>query len=147
MWQDIRFGIRTLAKNPGFAAVAVGALALGIGANATVFSLANAVVAYGVSHRTQEIGLRVALGASSSSILRMVFTRGMRQAAIGLFLGLAAAFAVTRVLSAILVGVSPTDPLTFGLVASVLIAAATLGCAIPARRAMRVDPAIALRHE
>src|SRR5205085_5584832 len=101
---------------------------------------------YGVNQRTQEIGVRVALGASSSSILRMVFTGGMRPAAIGLVLGLAAAFGVTRVLSALLVGVSPTDPLTFGIVATVLLASAILVCTVPARRAMRVDPAIALRH-
>lgn len=106
-----------------------------------------AVVAYGVNRRTQEIGVRVALGASAASILRMVFSTGMRQAGIGLVLGLGAAFGVTRVLSALLVGISPTDPLTFGLVTAVLLSAATLGCAIPARRAMRVDPAIALRHE
>jgi putative ABC transport system permease protein len=106
-----------------------------------------AVVAYGVSQRTQEIGIRVALGASSAGILGMVLRGGLRPAGIGLALGLAAAFGVTRVLTAILVGVSPTDPLTFGLVAVVLAGAAVLGCAIPARRAMRVDPAIALRHE
>jgi putative ABC transport system permease protein len=106
-----------------------------------------AVVAYGVSQRTQEIGVRVALGASSANILKMVFRTGMRQAAIGLVLGLAAAFGVTRVLIALLVGVSPTDPVTFGLVAAVLTVAAILGCTIPARRAMRIDPAIALRHE
>jgi len=106
-----------------------------------------AVVANGVNQRTHEIGLRVALGASAASILKMVFKTGMRQMAIGLTLGLAAAFAITRVLSTILVGVSATDPLTFSLVAGLLIAAACLGCAIPARRAMRVDPAIALRHE
>ena len=106
-----------------------------------------AVVAYGVSRRTHEIGVRVALGASDGTILRMVFSTGMRQAGIGLMLGLAAAFGVTRVLSAILVGVSPTDPLTFGAVSAVLLAGAALGCAVPARRAMRVDPAIALRHQ
>jgi hypothetical protein len=106
-----------------------------------------AVVAYGVSRRTQEIGLRVALGASAGNILRMVFGGGMRPVAIGLGLGLAAAFGITRVLNALLVGISPTDPLTFGAVVAVLIGAATLGCAVPARRAMQVDPAIALRHE
>ena len=106
-----------------------------------------AVVAYGVSQRTHEIGLRVALGASAASILRMVFTSGMLQAVIGLALGMAASFGVSRVLTAILVGVSPTDPLTFGIVAGVLLAAAILGCTLPARRAMRVDPAIMLRHE
>ena len=106
-----------------------------------------AVAAYGVSQRTQEIGVRVALGASAGSILRMVFTSGMRQAAIGLALGLAASLGISRVLTAIIVGVSPTDPLTFGLVVGVLLAAAILGCMLPARRAMRVDPAVALRHE
>jgi putative ABC transport system permease protein len=106
-----------------------------------------AIVAYGVSQRTQEIGVRVTLGASAGSILRMVFTSGMRQAAIGLVLGLAVAFGVSRVLSANLVGVSPTDPLTFGIVAGVLLSAAILGCTLPAHRAMRVDPAVALRHE
>jgi putative ABC transport system permease protein len=106
-----------------------------------------AVVAYGVSQRTQEIGVQVALGASAGSILRMVFTSGMRQAASGLALGLAASFGISRVITAILVGVSPTDPLTFGLVIGLLLAAATLGCTLPARRAIRVDPAVALRHE
>jgi ABC-type antimicrobial peptide transport system permease subunit len=106
-----------------------------------------AVVAYGVNQRTQEIGVRVALGASGSSILRMIVTNGMKPAAFGLALGLAAAFGVTRVLSTLLVGVSPTDPLTFGLVGTLLLISAILGCLIPARRAMRVDPAIALRHE
>jgi putative ABC transport system permease protein len=106
-----------------------------------------AVVAYGVNQRTQEIGLRTALGASNGSILGMILRSGMRPAGIGLLLGLAAAFGVTRVLSSLLVGVSPTDPLTFGAVATVLLFAAALGCAVPARRALRIDPAIALRHE
>jgi putative ABC transport system permease protein len=106
-----------------------------------------AVVAHMVGQRTHEIGVRITLGASRPEILRMVFTQGMRPMFIGLVLGLAAAFSVTRVLSALLTGVSPTDPLTFTLAATVLIASAFAGCAIPARRAMRVDPAVALRHE
>src|SRR5262249_26698380 len=106
-----------------------------------------AVVAYGVNQRIKEIGVRIALGASRGNILGMVLTTGMRQMAIGLAIGMAAAFGVTRVLSAILTGVSPTDPVTFGSVAVILVASAALGCAVPARRAMRVDPAIALRHE
>jgi putative ABC transport system permease protein len=106
-----------------------------------------AVVAHMVSQRTHEIGVRVALGAARGDILRMVFAQGMRPLAIGVVLGLGAAFGVTRVLSFLLTGVSPTDPLTFTLVVTVLLAASAAGCAIPARRAMRVDPAVALRHE
>ena len=87
--------------------------------------------------------MRVALGASGPSILRMIVTNGMKPAAFGLALGLVAALGVTRVLDTLLVGVSPTDPLTFGLVGTLLLISAILGCMIPARRAMRVDPAIA----
>jgi ABC-type antimicrobial peptide transport system permease subunit len=106
-----------------------------------------AVIAHAVSQRTHEIGVRVALGASAGGILRLVLAQGLRQMAIGLAAGLAAALGITRVLSALLVGVSPTDPVTFVTVALVLIASALLGCAIPARRAMLVDPVVALRDE
>jgi len=106
-----------------------------------------AVIAHSVSQRTQEIGVRMALGASGQNILSMVFAQGMRQLLIGLAVGLLAAFGVTRVLASLLVQVSPTDPATFILISLVLGAAATLGCLIPARRAMSVDPVIALRNE
>ena len=106
-----------------------------------------AVIAQSVSQRTQEIGLRMALGASARNILRMVFRQGLLQLAIGLVVGIAGAVALTRFLSSLLVLVSPTDPVTFALVAMVLGVAATLGCLIPARRATRVDPLVALRHE
>jgi putative ABC transport system permease protein len=106
-----------------------------------------AVVAHSVSQITQEIGVRLAMGASVADILRLIFRQGMGQLAIGLTLGLAAALAVTRVMGDLLIGVSPTDPATFGAVALVLTLAGLLGCAIPARRAIRVDPAITLRHE
>jgi putative ABC transport system permease protein len=106
-----------------------------------------AVIAQSVSQRTQEIGLRMALGASARNILRMVFRQGLLQLAIGLLVGMAGAVALTRFLSSLLVLVSPTDPATFALVAMVLGLAATLGCLIPARRATRVDPLVALRHE
>ena len=106
-----------------------------------------AVVAHSVSRRTREIGVRMALGAMTGDILRIVFTQGILQITVGLSIGLAAAFALTRVLEAILVGVTPADPLTFASVALVLIAAGALGCAIPARRAIRVDPVVALRNE
>jgi putative ABC transport system permease protein len=105
------------------------------------------VMAHSVSQRTQEIGVRVALGASSGRILRLVFSQGMSQLAIGMAIGLAAAFAVTRVLKGLLIGVSSTDPTTFLIVAAVLTTAGILGCVIPARRAVRVDPVVALRHD
>jgi predicted permease len=106
-----------------------------------------AVMAHVVSRRTHEIGVRIALGASHESILRMVLSQGMRPMAIGLAIGLPAAFGITRVMSSLLVGVAPTDPLTFGGAAFVLSTAAIAGCVAPAQRAMRVDPAVALRDE
>jgi len=89
----------------------------------------------------------MALGAVTADILGLVFRQGLQQMVLGLTVGLAAALWVTRVLGAMLVGVSPADPLTFVSVALVLILAGTLGCAIPARRAIRVDPVVALRNE
>ena len=107
-----------------------------------------AVIAHAVNQRTQEIGVRMALGASSGQIYRLVFGQGAIQIAIGLAAGLAGAFGVTRILKSILAGtVSPTDPATFAIATAVLAAAAALGCLIPARRAMAVDPVVALRHE
>jgi predicted permease len=106
-----------------------------------------AVIAHAVNQRTQEIGVRLAMGASMTDVLKLVFAQGMGQLTIGLTLGMAGAFAVTRVMDDLLVGVSPTDPLTFASVALALTLAGILGCAVPARRAIRVDPAITLRHE
>jgi putative ABC transport system permease protein len=106
-----------------------------------------AVIAHSVSQRTQEIGLRIALGASGPTILQLIFSQGMTQVVIGLVIGLAAAFGLTRALSSLLIQVSPGDPVTLIFVALVLTAAAILGCLIPALRAMRVDPVVALRHE
>jgi predicted permease len=105
------------------------------------------VIAHSVSQRTQEIGVRMAIGAKEQDILRLVFRQGMMPLASGLAIGLAASFAVNRLLRSELVQVSPSDPVTLAVSAAVLIAAAMLGCWIPARRAMRVDPLVALRHE
>ncbi len=104
-----------------------------------------AVVAHSVSQRTREIGLRMAVGGTARDIVWLVFEQGLRQVVIGLIIGLIAAFGVTRVLRAVLVDVSPSDPITFLAVVVVLMLAGTLGCAIPARRAVRVDPVAALR--
>ena len=106
-----------------------------------------AVVAHSVSQRTHEIGVRIALGATRGSVSRLIFAGGMGPIALGLILGIGGAVAVTRVLGSLLFGISPTDPATFVFVAAVLVASALIGCAIPARRAMRVDPLVALRHE
>lgn len=106
-----------------------------------------AVIAHSVSRRSREIGVRMALGAMTGDILGLVFKQGALQMALGLTVGLAAASGVTRVLETILVGVTPADPMTFAGVAFVLIAAGALGCAIPARRATRVDPIVTLRNE
>jgi putative ABC transport system permease protein len=105
------------------------------------------VIAHSVSQRTQELGIRMAIGATASDILKLVLVQGMMPLGLGLMIGLAASLAVNRVLESMLVQVSPTDPITLAAASGVLIFAGMLGCLIPARRAMRVDPVIALRHE
>ena len=106
-----------------------------------------AVIAHSVSRHTQEMGIRMALGAAARDMLNLVFREGMLPVGIGLVIGLAASLGVNRVLKAELVQVSPGDPLTLIVTSAVLIFSAALGCWIPARRAMRVDPAVALRHD
>lgn len=106
-----------------------------------------AAMAHSVSQRTQEIGIRMAVGATEHRIHRLVFGQGLRQLAIGLVIGLAGAFAVTRVLTSALVEVSPSDPATYGIATMVLSAAAAFGCLIPARRAMHVNPIVALYRD
>jgi predicted permease len=106
-----------------------------------------AVMAYSVGRRTREIGIRVAIGAAPSGILRLVLREGMVLTAAGTTIGLVLAFALTRTVSAILTGVSPTDPLVFTAVPAVLLGVAALACCVPARRAVSVDPLVALRQE
>jgi len=105
------------------------------------------VIAYSVTRRTREIGVRMALGASPVNVLRMVLGQGMRTAAIGVVIGIAGSLMLTRTMQSLLFGVTATDPLTFAAVALALAAVALLACYLPARRATRVDPMVALRHE
>ncbi|MCA1591411.1 MAG: ABC transporter permease [Acidobacteria bacterium] len=105
------------------------------------------VVAFYVGQRTREFGIRVALGAQAGDILGLVLKEGMLIVAVGVALGLAGAFAVTRLLSSFLYGISPGDPLTFTSVSLLLVGVALLACLVPARRATKVDPMVALRYE
>ncbi|HEV3059851.1 MAG TPA: ABC transporter permease [Vicinamibacterales bacterium] len=105
------------------------------------------VIAHSVSLRTQEIGIRMAIGASARDVVALVLVQGMIPLGAGLAVGLAASLAVNRVLQSVLVQVSPSDPITLAGASTILLVFATLGCLIPARRALRVDPVVALRHD
>jgi ABC-type antimicrobial peptide transport system permease subunit len=120
-----------------FGAIAVALAAVGL----------HGVLAYAVGQRTREIGIRMALGSDRRRIFALVARHGLGMVAVGVLLGLAAAAGVTRLMSGLLIGVSPTDPLTFVAVSALLTAVALLACAVPARRATRVDPVAALRHD
>jgi predicted permease len=129
-----RFNAGALA---GFAGLAVLLAAVGI----------YGVMAYAVSQRTREMGVRIALGAGQGSVLRMILGQGLRLAVLGVALGLAASFGLTRLMSGLLFGVKPSDPETFVFVTGALLVVAVAACWIPAWRATRVDPVIALRYE
>lgn len=120
-----------------FAALALGLAAVGI----------SGVLAFGVSRRTREIGIRLALGAHPRDVLRLVVGQGMQLVVAGILLGIAGALALTRLMASLLYRVSPTDPATFVVVSVLLALVALIACYVPARRAMRVDPMVALRTE
>ena len=120
-----------------FAAIALVLAAVGI----------YGVMAYSVAQRTREIGIRMALGSPSAGVFRLILGNGLKVTLAGIVIGIAAAAALTRYLSTMLYAVRPTDPLTLVGTALLLVAVAMLACYLPARRATRVDPMLALRHE
>jgi hypothetical protein len=168
---DLRYSLRALRKQPAFTLVAVVTLALGIGAHTAIFGIVHGVLlrplpyrdadrvllvwshwtnwkrTCSVAQRTHEIGVRMAIGARPSDVRRMVLAHGGRLGLAGVALGSALALAGARLIRGLLFDVSPTDPATFGVVAAGLLAVALLASYMPARRATRVDPVVALRGE
>lgn len=130
------------ARTTGLLLGASGGMALAL----TVIGLFG-VISYIVFQRTHEIGVRVALGAQRRDILSLIIRHGLVLTVIGLIIGLGIAFGAARLLSSLLYGIAPTDPTTFVGVAVVLGTVTILACYLPARRAMRVDPIVALRYE
>jgi putative ABC transport system permease protein len=151
-WNIPVYRIKTLEQylgvavaQPKFNALLLGSFA-GLALLLTAIGLYG-VMAYAVIQRTQEIGIRLALGAQTGDVLRLVLRQGLKLTALGLAIGLVTAYALTRYMQTLLFGVKPSDPLTFAAIALLLTVVALVACYMPARRATKVDPLVALRYE
>jgi hypothetical protein len=143
LWQDFRFGMRMLLKNPGFSTIAVVTLALGIGANTAIFSMVDAVLLRPLPY--PEADRLVYLWSTLKS--QGILNSGMALAVAGVALGVVSAWLLTRWMATMLFEVRATDPLTFASIALLLLGVALIACYIPARRAAKVDPMMALKYE
>jgi len=146
------FDVKTLTEHLRLALFPARVAAMVLGVFGFVALLLSAIGIYGitsyaVAQRTHEIGIRMALGAQVGDVLKLVLTHGLKLTMIGAAIGLVVAYLATRAITSVLYGVSATDPLTFGLVSVLLIGVALVACYVPARRAMKVDPLVALRSE
>jgi predicted permease len=146
------FDVKTLTEHMRLALFAPKIAAMVLGVFGLVALLLSAIGIYGitsytVAQRTHEIGIRLALGAQLSDVLKLVLSHGLKLTLIGAVLGILGAFVATRAITSVLYGVSATDPLTFVLVSGLLIGVALVACYVPSRRATKVDPLVALRNE
>jgi putative ABC transport system permease protein len=146
------YNIRTMEQllSASVAQRRLGVLVLGVFAGlALVLAVVGlyGVVSYSVARRTREIGIRMALGARGADVLKMVLGQGMALTLVGTAVGVAGALALTRLMASLLYGVSAADPATYVLAGGLLAAVSLLACYVPARRATKVDPMVALRHE
>ena len=143
--RTMKSAISATIAGPRFTTILVGLFA-GLALTLTVVGIYG-VVSYSVSQRTRDFGIRMALGASRASVLGLVIRQGMLLAVAGIAIGLAGSFALTRLIAAQLFGISPGDPATFAAVVTLLVLVTLTACYLPARRATKVDPMVALRHE
>lgn len=139
---DLRYSLRILRKSPGFSATIILVLALGI-ASIGIYGVLSSLV----TQRTQEIGIRMALGAQMRDVLGMILSEGFRLVALGVVIGVAAGVALSRYLSSLFFAVNPTSPATYVEVSLLMLVIALVACYLPAARAARVNPMVALRYE